>query len=129
MYDFHGFLDIAETIESDSKLMSNESYRRTGISRAYYACYKVSDEYLKAEYPHYNGIYGMSSHRALWEFFERSKDLKRLEISNAGLRIFDLRKKSDYNSRCTISKSDLKLANREAKKIINQIQNVSASTI
>ncbi|WP_429969112.1 hypothetical protein [Enterococcus sp. AZ136] len=125
MYDFHGFLDVAETIETDPKLMSNESYRRTGISRAYYASYKVSDEYLKVEYPSYSGIYGMSSHRALWEFFDKSKELKRLEISNAGLRIFDLRKRADYNSRCTISKSDLKLANREAKKIINKIHNVS----
>lgn len=121
MFDFMGFYMVSEDIEKNQNLCKNESYRRTGVSRAYYSCYKISDEFLRSNYPLYNGLYGQGSHKNLWNFFNNESSLKQLNVGNAGFRVFDLRKKADYNSHEKVTNADLKLANREARKVIDKI--------
>ncbi|MDY2549531.1 hypothetical protein ABE902_16850 [Enterococcus casseliflavus] len=122
MFDFREYYEISRSIEETPDLFKTESYRRTGISRAYYSCYKICDEFVSTNYSNYNGFEGKSSHRSLWLFFSVEKELKKLEINEPATRLLELRQKSDYKAQAKMTKTDLKLANREAKKIIDKIQ-------
>lgn len=124
MFNFNEYYKISKKIEEDPKLVENEAYRRTAISRAYYSAYKAVDDYFKMSTNNlYKGAKGYRSHYNVWQLLGRgaNKDLKNLD--QVGLRVLEKRKKSDYESNSTVSKTDLKVVNLEVEKIISKIHN------
>lgn len=106
--------------------MEKEAFRRTAVSRAYYSIFKLADEYLKKNYSSiYHTFGGGGSHQKVWNMYDRCSPIDQMGISDKGFRLLDLRKKADYIENETISKSDVKLANREAEKIINRLDGSS----
>ncbi|MCB8504031.1 hypothetical protein [Enterococcus faecalis] len=123
MFDFSKYHEISKKIESEDRLLSDECYRRTAVSRAYYSVYKVCDEKLKSEYNDtYNGFQGKGSHQKVWKLCDMVPDLKKLDISNKAFRLLDKRKLADYDPNKSITKIDVKMANADAQFILNKIK-------
>ena len=123
MFDFKEYYKVSKNIELDTKLSAQESYRRTAVSRAYYSAYKISDIFLKDNYPTiYSGSKGKGGHQVVWNLFGIVDDLKGLGIQNRGLRLLEKRKKADYNSNDVVNKLDMRLSNNEAEEILKKIK-------
>jgi len=122
MFDFKEYYKVSKNIEQDDELCAKESYRRTAVSRAYYSAYKISDEFLKDNYPTlYSGSVGRGGHQMVWNLFGTVGELRDLGVQNPGLRLLEKRKKADYNSSDMVNKIDVRLSNNEAETILNKI--------
>lgn len=126
MFDFSEYHEISKKIEAEDTLLSDECYRRTAVSRAYYSVYKVCDEKLKSEYKdNYNGFQGTGSHQKVWFLCDRVPNFKKLDISSKAFRLLDKRKSADYNPNKEIKKIDVKMANKDAQFILDKLKGIS----
>lgn len=121
MFDFREFLEVSKQIESTDKL-EQESFRRTAVSRAYYCVYNVTREYVEAKSMLESGaLKGEGGHKFFWMACNRISNISRLNISEDGARLLQLRKKADYESREKVSKFNVKNSIKTADRIIKKI--------
>lgn len=92
MFDWHGFLQVAE----DLAARNDEAGLRSAISRAYYGAFCSARNHLRD----HEGVHITKTgagHRIVWDEFEASPDGDRRQIAKLGVRLRRSRNKADYD--------------------------------
>ncbi len=90
-FDWHDYLVLAKELATDGR----ESASRTSISRAYYCTYHLGLAYASSK-----GFIDpkQSTHRALWEWYEKQPNKVLRVLGTEGNRLKALRVDADYKS-------------------------------
>ena len=123
MYDWRDYLEISKEflsscIAQPPNRLRKETMLRTAISRAYYAAFHRSNDYLKT--------YGFrpneqSVHRSVIEKIDSYVHNGEVKISSDLDRAFVSRKKADYNDSLTGLEKEAEITIERAKTIIKEI--------
>lgn len=114
MFDWNDFLAVAAHLAQEE----GAAFRRTSISRAYYAAYHAAATFVRV----HRLIEGRHSHRGVWDTLIADRDDSRSEIGRRGDRLRQARIAADYHDRFP---EDLGTATRnavtEARAIIESL--------
>ena len=88
-FDYTKFLEVARTLHG----LKTEAGYRSAISRAYYAAFWGARR--QAQSKGYQPSESGDAHKSIWDLFSRRRECR--EIWVIGDRLFNLRKKADYD--------------------------------
>ena len=107
-FDFRAFLEVAEELASHD----DEAYRRSALSRAYYAVFRIAWHTLPAPLQMHMGQGRV--HVATWNQYAGSATQASRQIGGIGMRLRKLRDQADYDASLTFSPTRVRRALDEA---------------
>lgn len=129
MFDWREFFNTAEYMYRNvDDFPSHEACYRIVVSRAYYAAFCLSRNFVIEKYPTTN--FYSNEHQEVQKFFQRkTHDNNMVKIGNQLSRLHQDRKKADYDNvlnEAALMKAGKSL--RVAKEIINKIEQLFSAT-
>jgi hypothetical protein len=123
-FDWTDYLDLARHLARSGSIHSGgEAEMRAAISRAYYAAFCKSRNYLR-DIDHDPFSSGPNVHRDVQDKFSSSRDHRRRSIGQDLSRLRRLRNIADYDDRCINLSKNTAFALGMAESIISDLKNL-----
>jgi uncharacterized protein (UPF0332 family) len=113
LFDFRAFLDVAEDLSSRNE----DEYRRSAVSRAYYAIFGASWRALPTSLQMHMGQGRV--HSATWNHYAASSTLASRQIAGIGFRLKRMRDRADYDASVAFAANRVRDALDEAHQALN----------
>jgi hypothetical protein len=112
LFDFHAFLDVAEDLISHD----DAAYRRSAVSRAYYAIFGASWRALPPPLQMHMGQGRV--HSATWNHYAASSTQTSRQIGGVGFRLKRMRDRADYDASALFAATRVRNALDEVREAL-----------
>lgn len=116
-FNWLDYLDLAKRLQTQAAISSEESEKRTAMSRAYYAAAMTSRTFLAKTWT----VPRKETHAFIIGRFTKNKDRSYQKVGKDLKRLKDKREMADYDNAITDIDIECTSAIRLAEKIIDQV--------